>query len=412
LNIVFINPEYPSRTGQDHGGIATYTYSMANALAKEGVTVHVLAKSRTRPDSLFPGVQFHHFDHAPLSRAFPGIDKLFKNDTVWERGYSLAAKEIILKLHAENPVDCVEIPEYNGLAFQFTPPLPFPVVVHFHTPTYLVDLYNARKITRRQKRWYLLEKKALDRASGFRSPSNALKKEVCNHYGITENRVSVVHHPIDTSAFDAVARSDAKKDVVDVLFSGRLERRKGGDILLRDAARILSLDPRINITIAGEFEMGESGNYRYAVERSLTEKQRHRLWLLGPTKRSDLAVLYRRSDIFLMPSLFENSPYALMEAMASKVPIIASNTGGIAELIMHQENGLLFDPENHDGLVECVKQMLSKPRLATDFSQQAYNDLKRNHAPKKIAEKSMEFYSEIINKFKSGAVAQSRVSKF
>jgi hypothetical protein len=105
LNIVFINPEYPSKSGNDHGGIATYIYVMANALAEQGNSVHILAKSSTVPDVLHSGVRFHTFGHTPANRPFPWLDKFFKNEAAWEQGYSLSARNLVCKLHAEKPVD-------------------------------------------------------------------------------------------------------------------------------------------------------------------------------------------------------------------------------------------------------------------------------------------------------------------
>ncbi len=401
LNIVFVNPEYPSRSGHDHGGIATYIYTMANALAARGHTVHVLVKSKTVPDALDPGIRFHTLDHAPSRRFFAWMDKLLKNDSAWEYGYSLAARELILRLHGECPVDCVEIPEYNGLASAFAQPLPFPVVVHFHTPTYLIDSFNHVRISFRQKKWYVLEARALSRAHSFRSPSVTLKEEVSRHYGIDAHRIAVIPHPVDVSAYDVIRREAPSAGRIDLLFSGRLERRKGGEILLRDIRRILDLDPRINITLAGELDMGEAGNYRSAIERSLSEKQRHALWLVGPTKRPDLAVLFRRSHMLLMPSLFENAPYTLLEAMAAQLPIIASRTGGIAELILHGETGLLFDPDNQDGLVECVKAFISSPQQAASCARKAYEFVVDKCAPDKISAQALEYYQTVADSFKA-----------
>jgi glycosyltransferase involved in cell wall biosynthesis len=400
MNIVFVNPEYPSRSAQDHGGIATYIYSMANALANAGHTVHVLAKTKTNPDTLAPGVVFHPFDHEPLIRMFPWFDSLTGNDTVWERGYSCAARNMILELHKTTPVDIVEIAEFNGLAYEFNAPLPFPVVIHFHTPTEIIDRYNEKKITSRQRRWYKYEAHALKRAAGFRCPSNSLKKEVCRMYGIPEEQVRIIPHPLGTAAFDAINRVDGKKNVIDILFSGRLERRKGGEILQRDIGRILSIDPRINLTFAGELDMGEAGSFRNPIERSLTEEQRHRIWLLGPVKRGDLPVLYRHSDIFLIPSLFENAPYALLEAMAARLPVIGADTSGIAELIRNNENGVLFNPSDPDSLVLCIKSMISAPPEASEGrTQRAYDYIKRTCDTSAVAGAAASFYADVIRSF-------------
>jgi glycogen(starch) synthase len=399
MNIVFVNPEYPSRSSQDHGGIATYIYSMANALAKAGNTVHVLAKTNTNPDVLHPGVAFHTFDRDPVPRLLPWIDRLMGNDVVWERGYSLAARNAVMNIHRRTPVDIVEIAEYNGLAFEFTAPLPFPVVVHFHTPTEVIDCYNRNKVTRKLRQWYAYEAHALKRAHGFRCPSNSLKKMVCERYGIPEQQVCVLPHPLDTAPFDAIKPIEGKKSVIDILFTGRLEHRKGGEILQRDIHRILALDPRVNLTFAGELDMGESGSYRNPIERSLTEEQRHRIWLLGPAKRGDLPVLYRHSDIFLMPSLFENAPYALLEAMAARLPVIAADTSGIAEIIHSNDNGLLFDIHDPDGLVSCISSLIASPQRGADFARTAYDDVKRSCDPAVIARAAESFYASVIGSF-------------
>jgi glycogen synthase len=399
MNIAFVNPEYPSRSSQDHGGIATYIYSMANALAKAGHTVHILAKSNTIPDILSPGVKFHTFDHTPVPHMASWFDRLAGNDSMWERGHSLAARNLAIEIHRTAPIDIVEIAEYNGLAYEFNPPLPFPVVVHFHTPTEIIDLYNRKKITRRQRRWYNYESHALKRAHGFRCPSNSLKKEVCGRYGIPDNQVRVISHPLDTAAFDSIKLNEDKKSKIDILFTGRLEHRKGGEILQRDIHRILSLDPRINLTFAGELDMGEAGSYRNPIERSLTEEQRHRIWLLGPVKRCDLPVLYRHSDMFLIPSLFENAPYSLLEAMAAHLPVIGTATSGITELIRHQDNGLLFDIVDPNSLVSCITSLITSPQLATEYARKAYDDVKRCCDPGVVAQSTVSFYADVIHSF-------------
>jgi glycosyltransferase involved in cell wall biosynthesis len=399
LNIVFVNPEYPTRTGHDHGGIATYIYSMANALAGEGHSVYILSKSQYISEYLHPNIKLHVIKHKQIKRLFPTIDKLFHRDDIWERGYSLAAKEEIININKKESVDCVEIPEFNGLAYEFNQPLPFPVIIHFHTPTYLVDFYNQKKISCYQLRWHKLEEKALKRAQAFRCPSNSLKKEICNHYKIKEELITVIPHPIDTTVFDAIKKKDRSENVIHILFTGRLERRKGGDILLRDIPRILRMDKKIQITIAGELEMGDAGSYRNAIERSISEEERHRLWLLGPIKRRELSVLYKNSDIFIMPSLFENAPYSLLEAMASKLAIVATNTGGICELIHNKENGILFDISDNDGLINAIKEIIDYPEKSKQYGEKAYETIINICSPKEVVKKSIEFYLEVINSF-------------
>jgi len=247
----------------------------------------------------------------------------------------------------------------------------------------------------RQQWRHAFEARAISRASAYRSPSNAMRREACRRFGIREDRIIVIPHPIVASAFGAVQRPSGAKSTIDILFSGRLERRKGGEILVRDAARILSLDPRIRITLAGELDMGEAGNYRNAIERSISGDDRSRLQFLGPVMREDLLRLYGTLDMFLLPSLFENAPYALLEAMAAKLPVIAARTGGIPELITHGETGLLFDIDNQESLLDSIKRFITTPETAMACAGKAYEFVTTVCTPEKIARQSMEFYAAV-----------------
>jgi Glycosyltransferase len=401
MNIAFVNPEYPSPSGNDQGGIATYTYSMANACARQGHRVHILVKEGTIPKQISPDVVVDVFDHIPLPGPLRWFSRFFNGETVWERGYSRGLRQKLLDLHKKEPLDIVEVPEYNGLAYELATPLPFPVIIHFHTPTVLVDFYNAQKITRRHKQWYLFEAKALDNAAAFRCPSSALKTEMCRRNSIAEDRVTLIRHPFDTKPFDAIKKRGYCQDVIDVLFVGRLERRKGAEILRRQLHSILSLDPRIRFTLAGESTIGDMGIYRNAIERSLAEQDRKRVFFLGPTNRERLTALYCLSDIFCIPSLFENAPYSLLEAMAARLPIVGSRSGGIPELIHHGENGLLFDPENAGELVNCIRQLIVNKEQAIEFSQKAYATVKNYCNPDTIAQTVVDYYKAKLLDFRS-----------
>jgi glycosyltransferase involved in cell wall biosynthesis len=401
MNIAFVNPEFPSPSGHDQGGIATYTYSMANACARNGHRVHILVKRGTIPKQLSPDVAVDAFDHIPLPDSVRWFSRFINGETAWERGYSWGLRQKLLELHEIDPIDIVEVPEYNGLAYELAPPLPFPIIIHFHTPTVLVDFFNAQKNTRRHKKWHLFEAKALDHAFAFRCPSSALKMEICKRYAIPENRITLIRHPFDTTPFDSIKKHACTQDVIDVLFVGRLERRKGAEILRREILPILSLDPRMRITIAGESTIGDMGIYRNAIERSLSEHDRKRIFFLGPTKREELPALYCRSDIFCIPSLFENAPYSLLEAMAAKLPIIGSRCGGIPELISHGENGLLFNPENPDEIVNCIKQLVVNRGKAAEFARNSYATLKNLCSPDTIARTVIDYYQAKLLDFRS-----------
>jgi len=399
MRIAFVNPEYPSPSGQDQGGIATYTYSMADACARLGHRVHVLVKKGIVPRRLGASVTVHEYAPLPLRDPLSLVNRMINGDVYWERCYSAGVRKTLLDIYGAEPLDVVEVPEYNGLAYSLTSPLPFPVIIHFHTPTAVVDFYNAIKTSGRQKQWYAFEAKALANAAAFRCPSRALAREISARYGIPDGRITLIRHPFDTAPFDSIDKSRSTNRI-DILFVGRLERRKGVDIVRDNIQKILSLDPRIRFTFAGEHSTGEMGTNRGAVERALSENERKRVYFLGPVKREELPVLYCRSNLLCFPSLFENAPYTVLEAMAGRLPIVGARCGGTAELIRHGESGLLFNPDSHTDLLQCIKRIIEDSAYGDTLARQAYDDLKNGFQPEKIAAETMAFFSQAMAKFK------------
>jgi len=87
---------------------------------------------------------------------------------------------------------------------------------------------------------------------------------------------------------------------------------------------------------------------------------------------------------------------SVLEAMASGVPVIAPNVGGVPDLIRDGENGLLIDPTSAESMRNAVSRMLSEPELAARLTAQAYRDAATLYYPRAIAEKHMEVYEEVI----------------
>jgi len=399
MNIALINPEYPATTGIGHGGTATFTYALANALADEGHTVHVLVKRDTQCDPLHQSITVHYFDYYPPQ----GLDRfrewVYRDETCWERGFSRGARETIERIHHRQKLDIVEIPEYNGLAWAFKNFSRCPLSINFRTPRILIDRLNHRGLTPLLKRWYALEKKAVQQQRFFRSSSSALQEESAKLFSLKKEAINVIPNPVATTPFDSIARSPAKDDRIDILFAGRLERRKGAEIMLTILIDLLRCDPRIHLTFVGETFFEEATNYQEAMERLVNDEQRRRIWFLGPFTRRELVILYRRSDIFIFPSLFENSPNALLEAMAARLPITCADTPGCNEIIRHEQNGLLFAVYNPASLVESVHRYCTDPALAQKMSDCAYNDAKTIHHPQRIARLTIEYYTSLLQRF-------------
>ncbi|MBD3346744.1 MAG: glycosyltransferase [Chitinivibrionales bacterium] len=396
MNIALVNPEYPTLSGVDHGGTATYTYNCANALHALGHRVYVLAKNGTIPDYLSPGIEYVEFEPEPNPRFTRIIDRFKPGEIAWEQAYSRGLHKKLHAINAKNRLDIVDIPEYNGLAYELKHPLPFKVVINFRTPRILVDRLNKTKITATYRKWYAFEKKAAKNGVAYRTSSNALQQKVAVWFDIPKSKIAVIRNPVDTCPFDTIQKRDRfRMEIINVLFAGRIEYRKGAELIVKTIDRILALDDRINVTFAGEPRKQEGDNYQDSIERSVDLEQRKRLWFLGPIKHNQLPVLFSNSDIFFIPSLFDNSPNSLLEAMACGMPVVASDTGGINEIIEHKRNGLLFSLADTDSLIGCFREYLNDPECAIRMGQQARRDCKNLYLPPHIGSQIVDFYKEI-----------------
>ncbi len=151
---------------------------------------------------------------------------------------------------------------------------------------------------------------------------------------------------------------------VRLLSVGRLDREKGLNFLI-EAVEELIKEKRLNVVlqIVGKgFKVEEERRLRQEVKkRDLTRDIR----FLGHTAHGpELFRLYRESDIFILPSLSgEGFPQTLFEAMAYRIPIIATKVAGIPNVIEDGENGLLVEPASPSGICEAVQRIVGDPEL-------------------------------------------------
>uniref|UniRef100_UPI00315A2F34 glycosyltransferase family 4 protein n=1 Tax=Ruegeria sp. ANG-S4 TaxID=1577904 RepID=UPI00315A2F34 len=151
--------------------------------------------------------------------------------------------------------------------------------------------------------------------------------------------------------------SDEKRYGKNVLFIGRLSAVKGAPLLLETFAKVLRDHPAAQLTIVGD------GDDRAALEehaRVLGLKEAVRF--LGYCNQTEVADLLRQSDILVLPSFAEGVPVVLMEAMASRIPVIASQVAGVPELVNDGVHGFITPPGDLNTLAQRLNELLSNPK--------------------------------------------------
>lgn len=397
MKIALVNPEYPALKNRGHGGIATYIYNIANAMADSGHAIYLFVRDGTKTDTLHESVKVIVFNREHLSFVKKILYKLIKNNVAWDEEYSFGLRKAIYNIHNKNHLDIVDIPEYNGLAVSFKPPNPFKIIINFRTPRIIVNQYNGITSTFLEKQFYNFEKRALKNTDIYRTSSNALKTKISEIYKIPLEKIKTIRNPMDITPFEKNKKNDTNSDSIQILFVGRLEKRKGIDLVHSAIPDILKLSPKVKIVFVGDAKKGMINKFHENIGQLLGKEELEKVFFVGLKDRYELFEIYSHSHIFIFPSLFDNSPNALLEAMAAKLPIVASNCGGVNELIRDGENGLLFPVNNKKGFIKKIKTLIDNPDFANELGIVAKNDIKTIFSPQIIAEKTLTFYKNILS---------------
>ena len=174
--------------------------------------------------------------------------------------------------------------------------------------------------------------------------------------GVTAERVARWDRGVDTSRFDPALRGQmpqmARPEAVNVLYSGRITREKGADLLAEAFLSARAQNPRLQLVLAG-------GGPEQAW---LRERVGDAATFLGWLEGSELARAYASADIFLFPSRTDTFGQVILEAQASGLAVVAVAAGGPLSLIEDRVSGLLCEPDA-GALAQALLELAGSPRL-------------------------------------------------
>jgi glycosyltransferase involved in cell wall biosynthesis len=183
------------------------------------------------------------------------------------------------------------------------------------------------------------------------------------------------------------------KDSKSLIFIGDIIERKGVDILIKALELIKKEFKEIKLNVVG------TGNENYISELKKLAKDsgvdRNINWL-GYKTNIEIKELFKLSSIFVFPTLIDNSPNSLLEAMASGLICIASETGGIPSIIKNKMNGYLFQKKDYKRLAELVISVINNFSQNIKVSKNAIDFSKSYCRPDYVFYKTVEVYNEII----------------
>jgi len=113
--------------------------------------------------------------------------------------------------------------------------------------------------------------------------------------------------------------------------------------------------------------------------------------------RTDIPELLASADIFVLPSLWEGLPVTLLEAMASRIPVVATAVGSNPEIIRHGENGFLVPPANPSTLAKCILELLKDKKKAQLLAEEGYKTIQERFTIERMVKEYEKLYLKFIN---------------
>ena len=402
MRIAFISWEFPPDNGK--GGIGTYVKQIAYSIAALGVNVHVFAGSPLKTSTIF--IDGYHVHWVQCSNGLEFREKILP----------------VFKLeHNRRAFDLMESPEIGANAWSVKKMLPgLPLVVRLHAPSYLVESLKKKYIPLtaklrfvagafRRLKWDLGYWRKYDKehdedykftmlADYITAPSAAMKSWVVQHWELPDEKVKIIPNIFEPSAALLKIPVSLSPNFKRIVFFGRLNVLKGLVNATKAMKKILTEFPEWQFRLIGDD--GNGPFYGIAMKEWIcTELQTvlHRVEFIDGLSYELIPEAIAEAEIVLLPSLFESFSYTCVEAMAAGKAVIGSRAGGMADLLQHEQSGLLVDPESENEIYLSLKRLISDNNLRLKLSVCAREQVMSKRYSEITSRLFFDFYNEILN---------------
>src|SRR3954464_15761609 len=258
-----------------------------------------------------------------------------------------------------------------------------------------------------------MERTAIEQANAIIAVSHETRQDLLRLFNVQPERVHVIHNGIDPSEYRPVEERDALiRYGIDpgrpyLLFVGRITRQKG---IMHLVNAIPAIDPNLQIVLcAGAPDTPEiAREMADGVARAAAQRQAV-IWIREMVSRPDVIQLYSHAAVFCCPSVYEPFGIINLEAMACETAVVASAIGGIPEVVVPNETGLLvdlklkegsFDPIDpaqfsHD-LAAAINQVALDPALRQKFGANGRKRVEDHFSWTAIAQRTLELYRSLV----------------
>lgn len=382
------------------GGIGTYVRDAATWLAADGHDVQVVCINRQNTlHSARDGTVPVHFVGPRrikprrllrLGARLPGLHNLAEAYSGWGLlENSLGGWAKVHKLSRIAPFDLIECDDFEGLAFWGLWPIHrYRIVLRGHGIIHL-DLAVTRYPGARFHHY--LEKLCADRADFILTAAQYLVDSYRTELNLQHNRIASHALPL---AFDEMAQQHVKVertgDEIVILYVGRLEHRKGTDLLFAALKEVRLRGAAVHCILVGTVEPEFAAQLDDFLDSSGS-------WVThtGALAQSQVFDHMARADILVLPSRTETLPRVLIEAQALGLPQIATRVGGIPEIVEDGVTGLLVGADDAPGLTDAIVKLCLDPQLRRNMAEASRVRARARYDAETIMKRQLRVYTTI-----------------
>lgn len=393
------------------GGLGVACLGLARALVYEGVDI-IFVLPRTVPVFSFNAhVIFADTFLPPLEKGLPDTSAAYRSAN-YDRYKNKKSGESSNKSEGHTLID--EVFWYGKAARKIAKHVPHdiihahdwlsyeagmqakqasgkPLVVHVHATEF--DRTGNGHVNQNV---YDIERAGMHTADQIFAVSEYTKNIVVSHYGVSPNKVSVVHNGIDADDMTIVKKTEdalmcfkiAGNKIV--LFAGRLTIQKGPDHFVEIAHRVLKHRPNTIFIISGSGDMDQQ-----IIDQAAYLGISDHIFFAGFLRGEELGRIYKCADLYVMPSVSEPFGIIPLESLMNGTPVLVSKQSGISEVLRH---ALKADFWDYDDMTDKIISTLDHDSLQKDLSKNGGREA-RNQKWQKAAQTCKSAYQSIINIF-------------
>ena len=318
-----------------------------------------------------------------------------KNFVYTATKFFLIIIKLIKILRKEKPHSVLSFMEYTNLIVilsNFFSNIKTKIAVSVHSsPTLYLHKYGRNFW---DKATLVLMRFLYNKANRIITVSEFIKYDLINNFGVNQSKVTVIYNPVDLEKISISAMEDASHpwfgdNIPVILSAGRLSKEKGFDYLIK-AFAIVRREMNVRLMLLGQ---GSEENFlRELSSKTGVDKD---IAFLGFQQNPFMYM--RRASVYVLSSLYEGFPVALVEAMACGVPIISTlYNPGFNELVENEKNGLLVPVADERALAVAMLRLLNNPEERRKYSAQAKESV-RQFSIKQIVEQYKSVLIDVQN---------------